>query len=89
MKKLLMMTVMLGAFAAPVILAPAVHANEKKGEMWFSKVDTNGDGVISKAEHEKASANKFAKMDTNNDGKVTKEEVRAAKEKWKEEKKAQ
>lgn len=89
MKKLLMMTVMLGAFAAPVVLAPAAHAEGKKGEMWFSKVDTNGDGVISKAEHEKASANKFTKMDANGDGKLTKEEILAAKEKWKEEKKAQ
>lgn len=84
MKKLLMMTVMMGAFAAPIAFTNIAHA-EDKGGMWFSKVDTNSDGMISKAEHEKASADKFAKMDANGDGNVTKEEAKAAKEKMKEE----
>lgn len=85
MKRLLMMTVMMGAVAMPVALAPAARADDGKGGMWFSKIDTNGDGMVSKAEHEKASADKFAKMDANGDGSITKEEAKAARDKMKEE----
>lgn len=86
MKKLMMMAV-----AATVLAAPGAMANQKDGHkdgMWFSKVDTNGDGMISKSEHEKASAEKFAKLDANNDGQITQEEARAAQEKMKQEKPA-
>ena len=77
MKKLMMMAV-----AATVLAAPAAMANQKDG-MWFSKVDANADGKVTKSEHEKASAEKFAKLDLNGDGSVTKAEAAEAKAKWK------
>lgn len=46
-----------------------------KGKM-FEKVDTNGDGVISKTEMLSKAEERFAKMDTNGDGSVSKEEAK-------------
>lgn len=54
---------------------------EKGGKM--AKIDTNGDGFVSKDEMLAAHAERvnkhFAKMDTNNDGKLSKEEMKAGK----------
>ena len=50
------------------------HKKGKKGH-YFEKVDTNGDGQISKEEHMTAAEERFTKMDTNGDGAITKEEV--------------
>lgn len=47
-----------------------------KGD-YFKKIDTNGDGAISKDEHLAHSNAKFAEIDANKDGKVTKEEMKA------------
>ena len=59
----------------------------KHGKKW-EKMDANSDGSVSKAEFEKAGADKFAKMDANKDGKVTKEEKMAYKKAKHSEKKA-
>ncbi|MGH8243266.1 MAG: EF-hand domain-containing protein [Steroidobacteraceae bacterium] len=40
-------------------------------------IDTNNDGAITAAEHEKSSRDKFAKMDANGDGSLTSEELHA------------
>ncbi len=50
---------------------------KKHGKMMFKKMDTDGDGYITKAEHEAFTAEKFTKMDANGDGKLTKEEIKA------------
>ena len=52
----------------------AQHHGETEG-MMFKKLDTNGDGVISKAEFNAFNARHFRKLDTNNDGKLTPEEL--------------
>ena len=74
------------------LTATAAIANDHegghhKGKM-MEKVDTNGDGVISKAEFMAKHEDMFAKMDANNDSQLTKEEMREArqamKEKWEE-----
>jgi len=44
-------------------------------EMTFKKLDTNGDGVISKAEYNAFNARHFKELDTNKDGKLTLEEL--------------
>jgi len=46
----------------------------------FSKMDTNGDGLISRAEHTAGSERLFAELDTNKDGSVTVTEMDAKKE---------
>ncbi len=43
--------------------------------MMFKKLDTNGDGVISKAEFNAFNARHFKKLDTNKDGKLTPDEL--------------
>ncbi len=64
----------------------------KKGHHRFEKMDTNGDGKISAAEHAAMAASWFKKMDANGDGFVSKAEMKAhhqaMKEKWKKHKKA-
>ena len=46
----------------------------------ISIIDTNGDGKISRAEHEAGSAKMFTKMDANDDGVLSKEECEAGEE---------
>jgi Ca2+-binding EF-hand superfamily protein len=47
----------------------------------FQMMDKNGDGKISKDEHEDAAEEKFKRMDTNHDDKLTAAEMDAAHEK--------
>ncbi len=46
------------------------------GQMFFKRFDLNGDGKVTKAEFDKASAKFFAKMDANKDGVITRDEFR-------------
>lgn len=66
MRKIIAMTIV-----ALLALPGAAFANQDKK---FSDFDTNGDGVITKAEFTAKWDEKFAKKDTNGDGKITKEE---------------
>jgi hypothetical protein len=50
------------------------HHGQMDG-MMFKKLDTNGDGVISKAEFNAFNAKHFKELDTNKDGKLTLEEL--------------
>lgn len=43
----------------------------------MAKLDTDGDGAISKAEFDAMSAQRFAKLDTNSDGKIDATEMKA------------
>lgn len=54
---------------------------KRRAEEWFKKVDTDGDGSISRQEAEKNAprlAKNFDAVDTNHDGKITPDELRAA-----------
>lgn len=70
-----------------VAMAEHHEGGDHKGKM-MERVDTDGDGMISKAEFMAKHEEKFAKMDANNDGQLSKEEMKEArehmKEKWKE-----
>jgi hypothetical protein len=91
MNKLLLTTAMVGAFALTSTAAIAEHheGGNYKGKM-MERVDTDGDGQVSKAEFMAKHEEMFTKMDTNSDGFVSPEEMKAAKEmkkeKWKEKK---
>jgi len=65
------------ASAADPTAAPSSRA-EKRAEMrqeFFNKLDTNHDGVISRAEYQAWVDSRFAKLDTNGDGTVDADEV--------------
>lgn len=85
MKKLLTLTTAALVFSAPAVFAEEAKAPppHHKGGM-FEKLDTDGDGKVTKAEFEAFHAEKFTKMDADGDGVVTKEEAAAAREKFKE-----
>lgn len=60
------------------------HKSGGKDRMghYFTKMDSNKDGVITRAEFTAKSNKMFDKLDMNNDGKVTREEAKQAKKKW-------
>lgn len=98
MKKLLLGTSAVLALAAMPAIAGHHEGGEMKGDKQakmeemhdkkFEKYDTDGDGVVSKAEFMAHAEEKFGKMDADGDGNITKEESKAfwkAKgEEWKE-----
>lgn len=71
-------------FASVFLLAaPASAGHHKSGEESgkgkqgrFAKTDTNGDGVISRAEFMAVAAKRFDKMDANSDGSLSKDEMK-------------
>ncbi len=94
MKKLLLLSAAFLALQAVPVMAqdadapPPVkegkHAGpdgKGRGEMFFSKNDTNGDGVISEDEFLANAKKHFDEGDTDKDGKLTKEEAKAQHEK--------
>jgi len=83
MKKALMMALVAASIASPA-LANNTAAGSKAHMMadhYFSKIDANGDGVITKDESEAYNDKMFKEADTNNDGKITKDEMAAMKQK--------
>ena len=87
MKKYVLTAVMAATLGLGATAAMAEHheGGDHKGGM-MQKVDTNGDGVISKAEFMAKHEEMFAKMDANKDGNLSADEMKAAreymKEKW-------
>lgn len=61
---------------------------EKKVKFCLQKADTNGDGMISRAEHDTVSAQMFTQSDTDNNGSISLDELRVAKKKEKQEMKS-
>jgi hypothetical protein len=59
---------------APVENPHSQHHGQMDG-MVFNKLDTNGDGVISRKEFNAYNAKHFKELDTNKDGKLTLEEL--------------
>ncbi len=84
MKKLMIVATVaimaLGSAFARAADAPTPPADGKgmmgnhHGKM-MEKMDTDKDGIITRAEHDAFSATRFTEMDTDKDGKVTKEEL--------------
>ena len=75
-------TLSLVLLSALIGTASIAHAEGERhrgphGEKMFEKIDTDGDGAISKAESMAFHEARFNEMDANKDGKVTKEEGKA------------
>ena len=81
-KQLLLTTLALTLIAGPAF-ADRHHDGDKDGRKghhgarMFDKHDTNGDGVISKAEFLEHAESKFAKMDQDSNGEISKAEAEA------------
>ena len=71
MMKTLLLTTALAALALPAV----ADAQERR-----YGPDTNGDKIVTLAEHDAAVAKNFARMDANGDGQLTEAEMQAAKE---------
>lgn len=85
MKKLFLAVAAISALSIGSTAAIAGHheGGEHKGKM-MERVDTDGDGKISKAEFMAKHESKFMKMDVNGDGFLSKDEMKEAKSKMKE-----
>jgi len=80
----------IAALGCIMAVTPAIADGHKTGGEKFKQADTNGDGMLSKAEmkvqQEKRLEKMFSNADVNNDGNLSKEELRAHREKKKEHK---
>ena len=79
MKKLVLLSTMFALCAAPAFANMDSADHKAMEEAMFTKMDTNGDGYISKEEHDAYAAKMFAEADTNGDGKISKDEMHAYK----------
>ena len=57
------------------------HDIDAKTDYYMKKIDTNGDGKISKDEHQAFGDKMFTEADTNGDGFISRDELKAAKQK--------
>jgi len=65
----------LAADPAGSAAAPALNQHAQRQQHFFDKLDTNHDGVISRAEYQAWVDSRFAKLDTNGDGSVDANEI--------------
>lgn len=81
MKKVMMMAAAAMCIAAPAFAAVDATDAKPMTEYMMKKMDTNGDGMVSKAEHDAFAAKMFSDADTNKDGNVSMQEMMDAKTK--------
>lgn len=90
MKKLLIAVSLLAITTTGAVAATHTMSNDKmmmsddaKATMmtkhYFAKIDTNNDGMISKAEHDAFGEQMFTNADTNGDGMISMDEMKAMK----------
>ena len=65
---------------ALLVTVPADAAGGRHMQRMLERIDTDGDGTISRDEAQAAHDARFARMDINGDGAVTREEIRQARE---------
>lgn len=72
MKKILVLAGVLAVSAAPAFAN--TKDMEGKAQHWFQKMDTDGNGSISKAEHDAFGNQMFTKADANKDNMISMQE---------------
>ncbi len=87
MNKLIVTLMVAGALAVPAMASAqgGGHGFGQRSQEWFSRMDVNGDGVVSKDEIARFTEQRFASADANKDGNVTPDEFEAARGKRREE----
>ena len=87
MNKFIVTLIVAGALAIPAMASAqgGGHGFGQRSGKWFSRMDVNGDGVVSKDEIAQFAEKRFASADANKDGNVTADEFKAAREKRREE----
>ena len=85
MKKLFLAAIAVSALsvASNTVMAEHHEGGYGKGKM-MEKVDTNGDGMVSKSEFMAKHEEKFNTMDVNGDGNLSMEEMKSARGEMKE-----
>lgn len=86
-RKMLLSAVALMALAVPAMAQstpPAGAPPHDGGPMGKFNADTDGDGMLSRAEFQAMQDKRFDEMDTNHDGKISKDEMKAHHEQMKE-----
>lgn len=82
MKKIFALITAVFAFVAAPVLANETKAGKaNKTDYYFSKMDTNGDNMISREESNAFSASQFEAADTNKDSMLSRDELMAHKKK--------
>lgn len=88
MKNMFTALAVLSIMAAPLAATANEDKMEKKVDYYFNKIDTDGNGSISKTEHEAFGESMFNDADTNKDSMISKSELLSAKQKEKSEMKS-
>ncbi|MFO1242973.1 MAG: EF-hand domain-containing protein [Rickettsiales bacterium] len=83
MKNFVAALTVLAVFTAPAIATANDDNMQAKADYYFKKIDTDGNGTISKQEHEAFGENMFNEADTNKDNQISKAELLAEKQKEK------
>jgi hypothetical protein len=84
-KRVLFSFLWLTLFATTTVLAQSPPGNQDpQGKKWISKLDTNGDGKISKSEYLKACEDRFKAIDQDNDGFIDEKDQAAMEKKMEE-----
>ena len=83
MKKLLPL-MLVGVVVAMPALANKDSAMDvsKSADHWLAKMDTDGDGMVSRSEHDAFAEKMFHEADTNNDNMLSRDEMLAQKKKY-------
>ena len=85
MKKLFLTLAAFALVSSPALAGDHEHGDhDGKKHSYMEKVDTDGDGAISKAEFLASKEARFDKMDADSDGLITKDEMKAYKSSMKE-----
>ncbi|TSE03864.1 signal transduction protein [Mesorhizobium intechi] len=71
---------LIAALLVGLVPLPAAHAQDRPGQRIMQRIDTNGDGAISKDEMRAARERLFKRLDRNGDGVIDEKEIDSARQ---------